>query len=97
MPNRDTTTPSKNLNDTWLTPKLLAQAEPSFTEAAIRNQVFNAAPRKSSKGTIPGNGLAQHIRRVGSKVLINHGGYLSWIANRSLLVLTLVFLFIFIA
>ncbi len=72
---------AKSLNDSWLTIKLLAQAEPAFTEAAIRNQVFNAAPRKTSKGTIQGNGLAPHIRRVGSKVLINHGGYLTWIAG----------------
>lgn len=72
---------AKSLNDSWLTIKLLAQAEPAFTEAAIRNQVFNSADRQSSKGRISGNGLAPHIRRVGSKVLINHGGYLSWIAG----------------
>ena len=78
---KQTTTAAKSLNDSWLTIKLLAQAEPAFTEAAIRNQVFNAAPRKSSKGTIKGNGLAQHIRRVGSKVIINHGGFLSWISG----------------
>lgn len=72
---------TKSLNDSWLTIKLLAQAEPAFTEAAIRNHVFNANNRQSSKGTIPGNGLAPHIRRIGSKVLINHGGFLSWIAG----------------
>lgn len=76
---KQTTTAAKSLNDSWLTIKLLAQAEPAFTDAAIRNHVFNAAPRKSSKGTIQGNGLAPHIRRVGSKVLVNHGGFLSWI------------------
>ena len=70
---------TKSLNDSWLTTKLLAQAEPAFTEAAIRNHVFNADPRKFSKGAIKGNGLAPHIRRVGSKVVINHGGFLSWI------------------
>jgi len=69
----------KSLNDSWLTVKLLAQVEPSFSEAAIRNQVFKAESRKSSQGIIPGNGLEKHIRRVGKKVLINHGGYLSWI------------------
>jgi hypothetical protein len=63
----------------WLTVKLLAQAEPSFTEAALRYLVFNADPRHTSRGLIPGNGLAPHIRRVGTKVLINHGGFLSWI------------------
>lgn len=70
---------AKSLNDSWLTIKLLAQAEPAFTEAAIRNHVFNANDRQSSRGTIPGNGLAPYIRRIGSKVLINHGGFLSWI------------------
>jgi len=75
------TSAAKSLHDSWLTSKLLAQAEPAFTEAAIRNLIFLAESRKTSKGTIEGNGLAPHIRRVGSKVLINHGGFLSWIAG----------------
>lgn len=79
MNNQITTT--KSLNDTWLTIKLLAQAEPAFSEASIRNHVFNASDRSSSKGIIRGNGLAKHIRRVGSKVLINHGGFLAWITG----------------
>lgn len=65
--------------DTWLTVNLLAEAEDAFTPAAIRSHIFNATPRKTSKGIIPGNGLAPHIRRIGVKVLINHGGFLSWI------------------
>ena len=67
--------------DEWLTVKLLAEAEKAFTEPAIRNAVFNAADRKTSKGIIPGNGLAPHIRRVGTKVIIHHGGFRSWIAG----------------
>ncbi len=74
-------TPAKSLNDSWLTVKLLAQAEPAFTESAIRNQIHNASDRQSSKGTIKGNGLSPHIRRLGSKVLISHGGFISWIAG----------------
>lgn len=58
-------TAAKSLSDSWVTIKLLAQAEPAFTEAAIRNHVFNASPRRTSKGIIPGNGLAPHIRRIG--------------------------------
>ncbi|SNX61209.1 hypothetical protein SAMN06296273_2664 [Nitrosomonas ureae] len=73
---------AKSLNDSWLTVKLLAQAEPAFTESSIRNHVFNANVRKSSKGIINGNGLAPYIRRVGSKVLINHGGFLAWIEGQ---------------
>lgn len=67
--------------DAWLTVKLLAQAEPSFTESAIRNHIHNAAPRKSSKGVIPGNGLAPYIRRVGAKVLLHHGGFRTWFTS----------------
>lgn len=63
----------------WLTVKLLTQAEPSFTEAALRYLIFNAKPRLTSRGLIPGNGLEPHIRRVGTKVLIDHPGFLSWI------------------
>ena len=77
------TNAAKSINDSWLTIKLLAQAEPAFTEAAIRNLIFLAVSRKTSKGTIAGNGLAPHIRRVGSKVLVNHGGFLGWIAGGS--------------
>lgn len=75
--------PTKSLYQRWVSVKLLAEAEEAFTESAIRNYVFNAAPRKTSKGVIPGNGLAQHIRRVGSKVLINHGGFLDWIEGHA--------------
>ena len=71
--------PTESFLHSWLTVKLLAEAEPSFTEAAIRNYVFNAEPRQTSKGPIPGNGLAPHIRRLGKKILLNHGGFLCWI------------------
>lgn len=70
---------TKSLHDYWLTTKLLSKVEPAFTEAAIRNLIFKSALRHSSQGIIAGNGLAQHIRRIGSKVLINHGGFLVWI------------------
>jgi hypothetical protein len=48
----------------------------------LRNLVFLAADRKTSKGIIKGNGLALHIRRVGAKVLINHAGFLAWIDSQ---------------
>ena len=41
----------------------------TFSLDALRYQVRNAES----------NGLAQHIRRVGRKLLINEPGYLSWI------------------
>jgi hypothetical protein len=63
----------------FVTVKQLAQTEPSFSEAALRNLIFNATPRHTSRGPIPGNGLGPHIRRVGTKLLIDHLGFLSWI------------------
>ena len=78
--NNQETTPV-NIYDSWLTIKLLAQAEPAFTEPAIRNYVYNAPPRKSSKGIITGNGLEPYIRRLGKKVLLHHGGFRSWYAG----------------
>lgn len=68
----------------WLTVNLLSEKEPAFTPSAIRNLIFLSADRKSSKGIIKGNGLAPHIRRIGSKVLINHHGFLSWINNQEI-------------
>jgi len=76
MSNKDTT--ATNNHDSWMTVKQIIQVERAFTEPAIRNYIFNAAPRKSSKGIIPGNGLEPHIRRLGKKVLLHHGGFRSW-------------------
>lgn len=71
----------KLLSDTWLTPKMLAEAERAYTLSAIRNLIHKSEDRQSSVGVIPGNGLKPHIRRVGRKVLINHQGFLNWIAR----------------
>ncbi|MHB1677343.1 MAG: hypothetical protein ACYCSS_07375 [Sulfuriferula sp.] len=68
-----------NTQPNWLTVNQLTAKQPAFTQAAIRNLVFNASPRKTSRGEITGNGLAPHIRRVGSKVLISYEGFLAWI------------------
>ena len=69
----------KNSSTKWLTVKLLAEYEPAFTKSALRNLIYQAEDRKTSKGVIKGNGLAPAIRRLGSKVLINHEAFLAWI------------------
>lgn len=76
MSNQDTT--DTNNYDVWLTTKLISQAEPAFTEPAVRSYIFGAVTLKSSKGIIPGNGLEPHICRLGKKVLLHHGGFRSW-------------------
>ena len=57
-----------------------ASAEPAFTSAALRNLIFKAAPRYSSKGEIPGNGLIEcgAIVRRGRKVMIHRERFLDW-------------------
>lgn len=66
----------------WLTVKLLSEVEPAFTESALRNLIFLSSDRKTSKGLIKGNGLSMHIRRIGSKIMINHTGFVSWIDSQ---------------
>lgn len=69
---------------TWFTVKQLAEVEPAFSQASLRNLIFKASPRYSTKGEIPGNGLieAGAIKRVGGKVLIHHARFLAWIEQQ---------------
>ena len=62
-----------------------ASAHPAFTQAALRNLIFKAEPRYSSKGEIPGNGLdeAGAIIRLGSKVLIDEEGFFDWVRQKN--------------
>jgi hypothetical protein len=61
-----------------------AKRNPAFSEPAIRNLVFKAAARKSSNGTIPGNGLIESgaIVRLGRKVLINEFRFFEWLEKQ---------------
>lgn len=69
----------------WFTVSLLADAEPAFTEASIRYHIFQAQSRCASSGQqIAGNGLAPAIRKVGRKVVINHGLFLDWVAGKDI-------------
>lgn len=59
-----------------------AEKHSSFTSlSAITNQVFKAAPRQSSKGVIPGNGMLDHgvIVKIGRRVLIDEVAYFRWL------------------
>lgn len=55
---------------------------PAWSQAALRNLIFNSKPRQSSKGEIPGNGLAPAIVRVGGKVLIDVDRFFEWIEEQ---------------
>lgn len=66
---------------TLYTVQQLAAVEPAFTAAALRNLIFKAEPRHSSKGDIPGNGLSEcgAVVRRGRKVMIHRERFLSWV------------------
>lgn len=62
-----------------------AKLYPAFSEAAIRNLIFKADPRHSTKGEIPGNGLieAGAIIRIGRKVLIDEARFFAWVDQQN--------------
>lgn len=64
-----------------LTVEQFSGRNPAFTPPALRNLIFKAAPRQSSKGEIPGNGLLESgaIIRLGRRVLIHETKFLEWV------------------
>ena len=72
------------LHHTLYTVEQFANVEPVFTAAALRNLIFKAETRHSSKGEIPGNGLIEcgAIIRCGRKVMIHRERFLEWVQSR---------------
>ncbi len=72
------TTPQTQEDARWRTiPALLERlnagsSTPSFTESSMRWLLRNARS----------NGLEQHVRRLGKKLLINEAGFLRWMDSR---------------
>lgn len=67
---------------TPLTIRQLSERYPAFSEPALRNLVFCAKPRQSTKGPIPGNGLDRAILRVGRKVMIDAEQFQAWLREK---------------
>lgn len=65
----------------YLTVEQFSERNPAFTTASVRNLVFKADERESTKGRIVGNGLIQAgaIVRVGRKVLIVESRFFDWV------------------
>ena len=64
-----------------LTVRQFSERNPAFTEASLRNLIFKAQSRQSSKGVIPGNGLVEcgAIIRISRKILVNEKRFFEWI------------------
>ena len=61
----------------------LVEHFPCLTSGGVRADIFGATPRMSSKGPIPGNGLAPAIIRKGRRVLLDEIGYFTWVRTGS--------------
>ena len=64
---------------TLLTVRQFSDKHPAFTQGAIRNLIFLAESRKTSRGVIPGNGLNIALVRIGRKLLIEESKFFQWI------------------
>lgn len=75
------TIPTATPRPVFLTVEQFSTRNPAFTPPALRNLIFKAAPRHSTKGEIPGNGLieAGAVLRLGRRVLIDEAKFLDWV------------------
>ena len=71
--------PSSSQFRTLLTVRQFSDKHPAFTQGAIRNLIFLAENRKTSRGTIQGNGLNIALVRIGRKLLIDEAKFFQWI------------------
>ena len=67
---------------TLLTVRQFSDKHPAFTQGAIRNLIFLAESRKTSKGVIEGNGLNVALVRIGRKLLIDEAKFFQWIEEQ---------------
>ena len=65
-----------------LTVKQFADKHPAFPQGSLRNLIFLAENRETSKGTIKGNGLDTALVRIGRKLLIDEARFFQWIENQ---------------
>jgi hypothetical protein len=62
-----------------LTIRQFSEKYPAFPQGSLRNLIFLAESRKTSKGIIAGNGLKIALVRIGRKVLIDETRFFEWI------------------
>ena len=70
-----------SLTYSYKTVEQFSNDNPCFTPSSLRNLIFKANERQSTKGIIAGNGLleAGAIIRIGRKVLINESKFYAWV------------------
>jgi hypothetical protein len=65
-----------------LTVRQFAEKHPAFQQGSLRNLIFLAESRNTSKGKIAGNGLDVALVRVGRKLLIDEAKFFQWIDSQ---------------
>ena len=61
------------------TVRQFSEKYPAFSQGSLRNLIYLSTERYSSKGKIPGNGLAIALVRIGRKLLIDESKFFKWI------------------
>ena len=64
------------------TVRQFSDKHPAFPQGSLRNLIFLAESRKTSKGTIQGNGLDVALVRIGRKLLIDEAKFFQWIEQQ---------------
>ena len=54
----------------------------AFPQGSLRNLIFLAESRKTSKGVIKGNGLDVALVRIGRKLLIDEEKFFQWVEEQ---------------
>jgi hypothetical protein len=82
--NKAYTPPLKQRPD-YKTVEQFSNDNPAFSPSALRNLIFKAEVRHTTKGVIEGNGLleAGAIVRIGRKVLIEESRFYSWVQSQN--------------
>lgn len=65
-----------------LSVRQFADKHPAFPQGSLRNLIFLGESRKTSKGTIEGNGLDIALVRIGRKLLIDESKFFQWIDDQ---------------
>lgn len=64
---------------TLLTVRQFSDKHPAFPQGSLRNLIFLAESRKSTKGAVEGNGLGVALVRIGRKLLIDEARFFEWV------------------
>ncbi len=65
-----------------LSVRQFSDKHPAFSQGSLRNLIFLAEDRNTSKGVIHGNGLDVALVRIGRKLLIDEVRFFQWIEGQ---------------